>query len=110
MVWSFGAAQNTSMKLLSDLVGGILRGVMKVALLAMTAVFVLGVLFVGLIVVLATALRFVMTGRKPAVVTTFTRFSQAAQQFRPGGGDVVDVQAHEVRAAPGTALPPKTAD
>jgi hypothetical protein len=98
------------MKLISDLVRGILQGVIKVALLVLTAAFVLGVLCVGLLVVLATVLRFLLTGRKPAVVTTFTRFSQAAQQYRPGRGDVVDVQAHEVHAAPGTALPPKTVD
>jgi hypothetical protein len=98
------------MKLIFDLVGGILRGVIKVVLLVLTTVFVLSVLCVGLVVVLAAVVRFLLTGRKPAVVSTFTRFSQAAQQFRPGRGDVVDVQAHEVRAAPGAALPPKTLD
>ena len=98
------------MKLISDLVGGILRGVFKVAMFALTVAFVLGVLCVGLIVVLVAVLRFLLTGRKPAVVTTFTQFRQAAQKYRPGGGDVVDVQAHEVHAAPGTALPPKVLD
>lgn len=110
------------MKLISDFAGGILAGVVKVVLLAVTAVFVLGVLCVGLIVVLATAIRFLLTGRKPAVFSTFTQFSQAAQQYRPGGwagqgaaarpqgDDIVDVQAHEVRPALGGALPPKTGD
>jgi hypothetical protein len=114
--------QNTRMKLIFDVVGGILGGVVKVALLALTAVFVLGVLCVGLVVVLATAIRFLLTGRKPAVFATFTRFSQAAQQYRPGsrhgqaaaarpqGDDIVDVQAHEVRPALGGALPPKSVD
>ncbi len=110
------------MKLITDLVSGILRGVVKVTLLALTAVFVLGVLCIGLVVVLVAVLRFMLTGRKPAVFTTFTRFSQAAQQFRPDNwsghatavrpdsADIVDVQAHEVRSAPGTALPPKVVD
>ncbi len=98
------------MKLISDLVGGILRGVFKLTLFVLTAAFVLGVLCVGLFVVLVAVVRFLLTGRKPAVVTTFTQFRQAAQKFRPGGGDVVDVQAYEVRAAPGTALPPKVLD
>lgn len=110
------------MKLIFDLVGGILGGVVKVALLAFTAVFVLGVLCVGLIVVLATVIRFLLTGRKPAVFSTFTQFSQAAQQYRPGsrpgqgatarpqGDDIVDVQAHEVHPVPSAALPPKTVD
>ena len=116
------ARQNADMKLISDLVTSILRGVIKVALLALTAVFVLGVLCIGIIVVLVTAIRFLLTGRKPAVFTTFTRFNQAAQQFRPGNwpghatgvrpdsADIVDVQAHEVRSAPGTALPPRVVD
>jgi hypothetical protein len=110
------------MKLIFNLVGGILGGVVKVALLAFTAVFVLGVLCVGLVVVLATIIRFLLTGRKPAVFATFTQFSQAAQQYRPGGwagqgaaaqpqgDDIVDVQAHEVHPVVGDALPPKTAD
>lgn len=110
------------MKLISNFVGGILRGVAKVVLLALTVVFVLGVLCVGLIVVLATAIRFLLTGRKPAVFNTFSQFSQAAQHYRPGswadhgaaarptGDDVVDVQAHEVRPVPGGALPPKAVD
>jgi hypothetical protein len=96
--------------------GGILRAAVKVVLLLLTALFVLGLLSVGLVVVLATMIRFLLTGRKPAIVTTFTRFNQAARQFRPGSwsghagastdsADVVDVQAHEVRSAP-PHLPP----
>jgi hypothetical protein len=53
-----------------------------------------------------------LTGRKPAVFTTFTRFRDMSRQFQggswPGQGaprparstdsdDIVDVQAHEVR-------------
>ena len=80
------------------------------ALMALTVVFVLGVLCIGLVLALALVIRFLLTGRKPAVFTTYTRFTQAAQQFRPGhatevspdSADVVDVQAHEVRSA----LPP----
>jgi len=98
------------MNLLPDLVSGILRGVVKVVLLALTAVFVVGVLCVGLALVVVLVLRFLLTGRKPAVFTAFTRFNQAAQQFRPGfrsanagathpgSADIVDVEAHEVRA------------
>jgi hypothetical protein len=102
------------MKLISDLISGIVRGVVKLALMALTVVFVLGVLCIGLVLALALVIRFLLTGRKPAVFTTYTRFTQAAQQFRPGkwpghatevspdSADVVDVQAHEVRSA----LPP----
>ena len=100
---------------LFEIVAGILRGVVKVALIALTALFLLGVLCIGLLIALAAVIRFLLTGRKPAVVTTFSRFSQAAQQFRPagnwsgsaraGGTDIVDVQAHEVRPVP-VPLPP----
>ena len=98
------------MNLISGLVNGTLRIVTKIVLLALTAVFVLSVLCIGLALVLVMVIRFLLTGRKPAIFTTVGRFNQAAQQFRPGNwpghgtaarpdtADVVDVQAHEVRA------------
>jgi hypothetical protein len=93
-----------------ETLASILRGVVKLVLLVMAAVFALSVLCAGLLVVIVMVLRFLVTGRKPAVVTTFTRFNQAAQQFRPGfnpgatgtvrqdHADIVDVEAHEVRS------------
>jgi hypothetical protein len=103
---------------LFDVVAGILRGVTKVVFVVLTALFALTVLGVGLVIVIALVLRFLLTGRKPAMVTTFSRFNQAAQQFRPGGwtgyrpdsADILDVQAHEVAPKPTAALPPKVAD
>ncbi len=86
---------------------GALRGVVKVALLALTVVFALGVLCIGLTLALVAVIRFLLTGRKPAVFASFTQFNQAAQQFRPGKGDVVDVQAHEVRTALRPLAPPE---
>lgn len=104
---------------ISEIVAGILRGVVKVMLMALAALFALGMLCVGLLLVFVAVIRFLLTGRKPAVFTTYTRFNQAARQFRPGGSwsgavrpdsaDIVDVQAHEVRPVP-TPLPPKTAE
>lgn len=110
--------QNARMNLLSEFVAGILRGVVKVVLVLLTALFALSVLCMGLVVVAVMVLRFLLTGRKPAVVTTFSRFNQAAQQFRPGGwagnrsdsADIVDVQAHEVAPLPNVALPPKAVE
>ena len=103
---------------LFEVVAGILRGVAKVALLVLTALFALAVLCVGLVIVVVMVLRFLLTGRKPAVVTTFSRFNQAAQQFRPGGRtgarpgdvDIVDVEAHEVRSVLNAPHPHKTGD
>lgn len=97
------------MSLIFEFVASILRGVGKLVLLVLAAVFALCVLFAGLLVVAVLVLRFLVTGRKPAVVTTFARFNQTAQQFRPGfrpgatsaarpdSADIVDVEAHEVR-------------
>ena len=72
------------MNLLSELVASILRGAVKLVLLVLAAIFALSVLCAGLLVVAFMVVRYLLTGRKPAVVTTFTRFNQAAQQFRPG--------------------------
>ena len=110
------------MNLLFELVASVLRGVAKLVLLVFAAVFALCVLFAGLLVVVVMVLRFVLTGRKPAVVTTFTRFNQAAQQFRPGfrpGGasaahadsaEIVDVEAHEVRSVLSAPAPARQVD
>lgn len=110
------------MNFLFETVASVLRGAVKLVLLALAAVFALGVLCAGLLVVVVMVLRFVLTGRKPAVVTTFTRFNQAARQFGPGfragassvarqdGADIVDVEAHEVHSVLSAPSPPKAAD
>lgn len=106
------------MNLLFEFVAGILRRVVKVVLVVLTALFALIVVCMGLIVVAVLVLRFLLTGRKPAVVSTFSRFNQAAQQFRPGGwtgtrrdsADIVDVQAHVVVPVPNASLPPKAGE
>ena len=93
------------MNLFFEFAASLLRGAVKLVLLVLAAVFALSVLCAGLLVVAVLVLRSLLTGRRPAVVTTFTRFNQAAQQFRPGGAtatrqdsaDIVDVEAHEVR-------------
>lgn len=102
------------MNLILDLISRILRTLIKLAFLVFTAMFVLTVLAIGITVALLTVLWSLLTGRKPALVTNFTRFRQAAQPFAPGtwaqqatnanpvDTDIVDVQAREVPAALGT--------
>ncbi len=110
------------MNVLFEFAAGVLRGVVKVALLALTVVFVLGVLCIALALSMVAVIRFLLTGRKPAVFATFTQFNQAAQQFRPGNwpsgaarnahdsAEVVDVQAHEVRTALRPLAPPESTE
>jgi hypothetical protein len=96
------------MHLISSLVSGVIRTVLKLVFLVLTVLFVLTVLSIGITVALLTVLWSLLTGRKPALVTNFTRFRQAAQPFAPGtwrrqaaqaqsaDADVVDVQAREI--------------
>lgn len=103
------------MDTLMNLVSTIIRLALRLVLLAAAAVFALSLLFVALLSLAFVLLKALLTGRKPAFVTTFQRFNQARQQFKRGGfgaagpaasggfghhatvSDVVDVQAHEVR-------------
>jgi hypothetical protein len=102
------------MNFLFDFVAGALRGLVRLTMIALGAVFLLGLLLTALLAVVATIVWSLLTGRKPAIFTVVSRFRQASQQFRnggwpghatsnprapPGGADVVDVQAHEVREA-----------
>ena len=103
------------MDTLMNLVSAIFRTVLKLALIAAAAVFALSLIFVALVSLVWVLLKALLTGRKPAFVTTIQRFNHARQQFQRGGfgatgpsaaagfghsasaADVVDVQAHEVR-------------
>ena len=105
------------MHFIATVFSAIVRTVFKLVLLAAALVFGLTLLFLALVSVVFVLIKALLTGRKPAFVTTFTRFNQASQQFRSGGWstrdgsvfgrsaplDVMDVQAHEVRNDP--ALP-----
>jgi hypothetical protein len=103
-------------------VGQFLRSVLRLVLFLVAGVFMLSLLAAILGAVLLTAIWSLLTGRKPAVFTTFSRFRQATQQFRQGtwpqpgvaasrgttSGDVVDVQAREVGEPAGYAtMPPE---
>lgn len=103
------------MHVVTNLVGALLRMVLKLALIAIAAVVALALLFGALVTLVLVLLKALLTGRKPTLVTAFVRFRQAQQQFkrgnyrgawssghsaegfaRPTPDDVVDVQAHEV--------------
>ena len=114
------------MDMISKWVGGVLRAVVKLTLLAFGLVVMLGLLMLAAAGLLVALLRYVFTGRKPVAFRAFTQFRQFRQssQFRrsgqPGYGaepsaqakrtghmdgahgvaDVVDVQAYEVGTQP----------
>ncbi len=102
------------MQWISTVFSVMVRIAIKLALLAAALVFILSLLCVALFSVAVVLLKALLTGRKPALVTSFTRFRQASQQFRSGewparaaygagraaSDDVMDVQAHEVRSDP----------
>lgn len=99
------------MQVVANILSAIVRAVFKLVLLAAALVFILSLLCVALVSVVVVLIKALLTGRKPAFITTFSRFTQASQQFRAGewpsrGGagfargapeDVMDVQAREVR-------------
>ena len=99
---------------ISELLISVLRGALKLVLLAFAGVMIASILLIGLTAALLALIVALLTGRKPAAWQTFMRFRQSSQQFRSGvwSGpstqssrsaqnvpDVVDVQAHEVRSA-----------
>lgn len=77
-VWPLADGQNIPMNLISSLISGVLRTVIKLAFLVFTALFVMTVLAIGITMALLTVLWSLLTGRKPALVVCVQR------DFRPG--------------------------
>ena len=97
----------------TDFLGRVLRGILKLVLVAATTVFVLSFLLAALFVVLLVSLWSLVTGRKPAPVVMFSRMREQSQRYTQGvwpgrsapgssraTADVVDVEATEVHEAP----------
>ncbi len=95
---------------MTDFINGFFRFILKLVLAAFGLVFVVSLLAAALVVVVLSLLKALVTGKKPAVLTTFNRF----QQYSPKGmwpgaagrdshngvaktGDVVDVEVREIR-------------
>ena len=98
---------------ITDFLARLLRGVLKLLLVAAALVFVFSFLLAALFIVLVVSLWSLITGRKPAPVVMFSRMREQSQRYTqgvwpgrsaPGGSraaaDVVDVEATEVREAP----------
>jgi hypothetical protein len=99
------------MNALFDHVARIIQAMIGLALGIFTGLLVMGVFLIAMAAVLLAVMWSLLTGRKPAVFSTFSRFRRASHQFRPARGsgrsrpagagqdraDVVDVQAYEVK-------------
>ena len=99
------------MSVFFDAVARLAQTAFRLALFVFASLLVVGVLAIGAATVLVVVIWSLLTGRKPAVLATFSRFRTASQQFRhgrwsgpsrrghaaDGRGEVVDVQAHEVK-------------
>jgi hypothetical protein len=100
-----GALSN--MQTLTDFLGRLIAGAIKLVLVLAATVFVVSFLLAALVVVVLVSLWSLITGRKPAPVVMFTRMREQSQRYTrgvwPGAtrdeppGEVVDVQATEVK-------------
>ena len=100
---------------LTDFLGRVLRGLIKLTLVLAAGVFVISFLLAAIVVVLLVSLWSLITGRKPAPVVMFSRMRERSQRYTQGVwpgrapmGEVVDVDATEVSegaARPATEQP-----
>ncbi|MBT9550150.1 MAG: hypothetical protein IV088_04820 [Hydrogenophaga sp.] len=100
---------------LTDFVGRVLRGLIKLMLVLAAGVFVVSFLLAAIVVVVLVSLWSLITGRKPAPVVMFSRMREQSQRYTQGVwpgrapvGEVVDVDATEVSegaARPATEQP-----
>lgn len=88
---------------LTDFVGRVLRGLIKLTLVLAAGVFVFSFLLAAIVVVVLVSLWSLITGRKPAPVVMFGRMRERSQRYTQGvwpgrepAGEVVDVDATEV--------------
>ena len=83
---------------------------LKLVLVALGLIFAISLLAAALIVLLVSWVKSLLTGRKPAPATVFGRFQRLspyaiwpgasraeAEPQKPGMGEVVDVEAREIR-------------
>jgi len=101
------------MNALTDIVGRLLRGLLRFLLALAGLVFLASLMLAGLIAVALLSLWALLTGRKPAPVMVFQRFRQTSARYgtwsgpgRSTGDDVVDVQAQEVPEHPAPRVDP----
>lgn len=100
---------------INDFLQRLFRVVLRLALVAAAAVFLLSLLLATLVVMLAVTVWAVVTGRKPDPARIFGQFRQTSARYTrgawsgaagtgPGAAskptDIVDIPAHEIRDVP----------
>lgn len=85
----------------------IFRTLTKLVFFIVAVLAALGLLVIGLLFLLFVLLKALITGRKPAFVTTYTMFRQASRQFKAGrwqhtsqqhdAGDIIEGEATVIR-------------
>lgn len=109
-MWQLAGVHNENMKSIADQSLRIVRSIIKLVLVVVTAAIVFAVMAIGMVVALVLVLWSLLKGRRPTLFTHFMRFRQTARAFSYGAGsnpagqasrgdlEVLDVQAREVHA------------
>jgi len=89
-----------------------MKWLLRIWLLAMGLVFLLGLLLMGLVLFVISMFRWALTGRRPNILVTLSRYKQWQKKAQPwtqassrSGGDIIDAQVKEVKETP-PPLPP----
>jgi hypothetical protein len=94
-------AQNSRMNTLTEYVSRARRGLTRLMTVVILGACGLSLLLAGIVATLLWLPWSLLRGKKPALFTLLQTFQRMSRQYPPGPttgpGEVVDVQAHEVR-------------
>jgi len=89
-----------------------MKWLLRLWLLGMGLVFLLGLLFMGLVLFVISMFTWAVTGRRPNILVTLDRYKQWqkkaqpwAQQSRHSGGEIIDAEVKAVKETPKTLSP-----
>lgn len=111
---------------LTEFFNNVVRGVLRLVLIAAAAIFIFSLLLATLVVLAGVTIWSLLTGRKPDAARVFGQFRQTSARYTRGAwpgnngtpsgpadkdADIVDIPAHEVRdvsdgSKPGTGKQP----
>lgn len=84
-----------------------MKWLLRLWLLAMGLVFLLGLLLIGLVLFVISGFTWALTGRRPNILVTLSRYKQWQKKAQPwtqssrrSGGDIIDAEVKAVKEAP----------